>query len=113
MNGWSLRALAILPLLFAVLSAGLAPHLHTHVGHSDAAALERGSGTAGSTTPSGIDGVECLACRVGQSKRLLAIVPEATRFELADARPEGIPLLAPAVVERWLRSAVAPRAPPA
>jgi hypothetical protein len=112
----ALRTLAILPLLFAVLSAGLVPHLHAHADTLDptsAPRLERPSDDAPPATRA-LEAGGCLACRSGHSQRLAAIATSPTPHGAAPLEPGRMLSNDPrGVAASLLRATTAPRAPPA
>lgn len=103
---------AVLPVLLAVLSAGLAPHLHHHPlaeGRTGIAAASRD----GAPALRGVVAGECVMCRSGQSSRLA--IAGHTHPEAVAPAEGGLPLFGagPSTGGAWLvRGASPPRAPP-
>lgn len=107
---------AILPILLAVLSAGVVPHLHAaegcHVGAGSGPAIEA-SPHAELPAVRSVDAGDCVTCRSGQSSRLAI----AGSLRVAPVAPggaglpffEGVP---PTAAARLVREASPPRAPP-
>jgi len=107
------RLAAILPLLLAVLSAGLAPHLHGPQLQADASRRVSAASQDGPPALRGVEAGDCVMCRSGQSSRL-AIAGHARLDPVAPAAG-SLPLFGdgPCIARaRLVRNASAPRAPP-